>query len=788
MARSLLLGSWAFALLTAATADAAGPNARHSADQLTFHGNARRTGWYDDERQLSPARLRSGRFGLLWESAPLPAAGNTPARLLASPLYVQGVRIDAGGGHPARHDVVFAASATGAVAAIAADSTREVPAGATLWSTRVTSAPCARGTLGILGTPVIDRSAARLYVVACDTEHAWQLHALLLADGREAPGWPLELGPRTINAPGINVNGANQFPGGVVGVQRGALALDAKRGRLYITFGGEPLSGWLLQVDPLRIRVSSAFSITPRTEEGNGGLWSSGGAAIDDDGDVYVASGSSVINALAGKGNAGVYPDSEGNWGQSILRIAADSDGRLRLAGSYTPYNYCQSGGQDIDLGSSTPMLFDLPGGASATPRLLVQGGSKQGNAYLLDRKHLPGGLVRRAPCASGAPADAAHDASLLGPGIQPQFGTPGPLNVFGPYTERHGMGDLARSRSTPAYFADAGGRYFVFAAGTTKAAEDSPVSVPPSLVRLEVVAQRGRPAYLRVDAVQPQLALQNPGAPVVSSRGHRDAVVWVLDVNRPRSASLYGEDPPQPALYALDAATLELLWRSEPGELHAGGKYNEPVVTRGRVFVGTDRIQAYGLRDRASPAMSPRSPAAPPPPAAAPPPPAAAPSTAPAQATPQPPAPGSAAAPPPAPADGTAGRRAGERTGRQRDLCGALRSCHEQQRADIPARSLIEQRSPAFIVDKLLYGSMQVNALGLSDAQVEALARWLGHGTSGSLSRRRSPRAPVRAVQACRHPAVLRARLRGRAASGRCAAPPRAAGRSAAPARHRGG
>jgi hypothetical protein len=71
---------------------------------------------------------------------------------------------------------------------------------------------------------------------------------------------------------------------------------------------------------------------------------------------------------------------------------------------------------------------------------------------------------------------------------------------------------------------------------------------------------------------------------------------VWVLDPNARRSALLVGDEAPQPVLYAFDGMTLRLLWRSVPGQLHASGKYNEPVIARGAVFVGTDRIQAFGL------------------------------------------------------------------------------------------------------------------------------------------------------------------------------------------------
>lgn len=78
-----------------------------------------------------------------------------------------------------------------------------------------------------------------------------------------------------------------------------------------------------------------------------------------------------------------------------------------------------------------------------------------------------------------------------------------------------------------------------------------------------------------------------------------RAGSVWVLEPNARRSAPLIGEGAPQPVLYALDAMTLRPLWKSEPGQLHTSGKYNEPAIARGTVLVGTDRIQAIGLPQR---------------------------------------------------------------------------------------------------------------------------------------------------------------------------------------------
>lgn len=694
--------------------------ARRTPDHLTFHGTPQRTGWYDDERVLTPRAVKSPAFGLLWESAPLPSAVETPPRLFASPLYVERVRIESGAGHPHRHDVVYAASTTGVVAAIAATAAHGVPAGATLWQRRVTEAPCARGTNGILSTPVIDARRARLYVVACDASHAWRVHALELGSGRDVPGWPMELSADAINAPGVNVNGTNRFPSGVASLQRGALNLGPRGERLFVTFGGEPVSGWVIAVDTQRVRVATAFSMTPRTDEGTGGLWASGGPSLDADGDVYVASGSSVLNALANLGAAGVYPDSAGNWGQSIVRLSFDAAGGFRLAGTYTPFDYCQAGSRDLDLGGGAPLVVDLPRGASATPHLLVHGGSKQGNAYLLDRDRMPGSLVKRPPCAENPEAAAARDGSLLPPTAQPPFTTPAPLSVFGPYSWRFGMGDLAKSRTTPAYFRDASGRHFVFATGSQKAAEDSPVSVPPGLVRVEIVATRDAAPYLRVDAAQRELTFLNPGSPTVSSRRSRDAIVWVMDVNKPRSASLYGADPPKPVLYAVDAGTLEVLWRSAPGELHPGGKYNEAVVARGRVFVGTDRIQAFGLRPRgawrgAAAVAAPESNAAAEASSAQESRPSAFSSTSTEAAT--------STSPPIATTPANATVATAEAATLYAVRCAG---CHDQDRADVPSRPAVARRGAAFIRDKLVFGSMQGQALGMTDAQVDAVAAWL--------------------------------------------------------------
>ena len=233
----------------------------------------------------------------------------------------------------------------------------------------------------------------------------------------------------------------------------------------------------------------------------------------------------------------------------------------------------------------------DLPATDTSTPHLITFGG-KQGNQYLVDRDHMPGSLVARAACST----DPATDQSLVPPGLQPQFGGPGPLNVFGPYSDTYGSVDYAKGRSTGAFFRAADGSNFLFVSGSSKAAADSQTTVPPCIVKLRIVTSPGKPAYLAVEASENTFGFLSPGSPWVTSNGPNNAIVWVLVANVPRSASLGGPNVSHPILYALDPVTLQALWISTPSMLNVGGKYNAPAFGRGMVFVGTDRIQAFGI------------------------------------------------------------------------------------------------------------------------------------------------------------------------------------------------
>ena len=645
--------------------------------RATFHADAARTGWRRDETVLTPAVVGAKDFGLVWESPPLDADHGSEARLYASPLYVDRLAITSGPQTGERHDVVIAASNNGHVYAINAARQGDVAPGRILWKTRLGEpcrlqpAPLDGVPTGILSTPVVDVVRGRLYVTHCDPQHRWQAYALELGSGRVLPGWPVTLDEATFNRLNTNAGPSRVPPKRKFDfrVQRGALNLSPDGSQLYVVFG-ESETGWIAAVDTRTPRVSGAFAAVAMPHRGSGGIWGAGGPAIDAEGNVYVVTGSGF----------GGYQDSDGDWAQSVLKLAPPAAKGFALRGTYTPFNYCTTAEKDIDLGAGGVALF--PDVADAAGLRLMTVGGKQGNVYLLDRDHLPGARDRRAPCST----DAASDRSLLAPTSQPAYGTRGPLNVFGPYSEDDAALDLARARSVPAVYRDAEGIEHVFVTGNTKQAPGSSTSIAPSVVRLRVDRATPTAPFLRIDRAHPTLVLGNPGSPMVTSRGAEDALVWILDENAPRSASLQGADAPRPVLYALDARSLDIVWRSAPGELFTSGKYNEPAFGGGQVFVGTDRIQAFGRGGRR---ITDRVPVA--------------------------------TATQDAAVDARLAGVSPATLYAQR--CAA---CHDHPQGNIPPRAVIAARPHPRIVDALSRGVMRPHAAGLSAQQIDDLARYL--------------------------------------------------------------
>jgi hypothetical protein len=561
------------------------------ADVLTAHADRQRTGWFSQERKLTPATLSAGRFGKLWESPEFDAFGKYPARLYATPLYVDGLKIQTKEHHNKTFRVVIAAASTGYVYAVNASQSSGVAPGAILWKTHLDD-PCIlrwdASAMGIVGTPVIDKARKHLYVVSCSATASFRMYALDLATGAVLDGWPVAIDEKTLEQPSINHNPrygdtpAAPWRPGRFSIQRGALNLSLDDRYLFATIGQG--RGWVVAIDTERKTLVSAFSSTPLSEDSIGGIWGSTGVSIDARGNIYAVTGASGSEKHA--------PPLH-NWAQSVLKFDPVSASGFTLRGVYTPFNYCRTEAGDVDVGSSgAAILPDVDGKSTPEDPLLAVGG-KQGNAYLLGQSSFTPPGDERHPCSE----DASTDQSLLSPDPQAQFNKRGPLNIFGPYSDSEGMLDRAKNRATPAYFRNSSGDEYLFYSGNNKDPQDTQVSVAPSLIKLQLLRTPGTQPYLRVEGRAMDFVLKNPGPPVVSSNGGNNAIVWVLDENAQRSALLTGPKAPQPVLYAIDPDTLKVLWKTDPGLLQSSGKYSSPIVADGDVYVGTDRIVAFGQK-----------------------------------------------------------------------------------------------------------------------------------------------------------------------------------------------
>jgi outer membrane protein assembly factor BamB len=112
--------------------------------------------------------------------------------------------------------------------------------------------------------------------------------------------------------------------------------------------------------------------------EQRSGMWSRSGVVVDPDstmgGRVYVATGNGTDNPSAGY------------YGDSVLSLAPDASS---LLGNYAPTNAAMLDADDLDLGSTSPVMLPRQSG-SLTPLLAVQGG-KDAILRLLDRTNLGG-------------------------------------------------------------------------------------------------------------------------------------------------------------------------------------------------------------------------------------------------------------------------------------------------------------------------------------------------------------------------------------------------------------
>jgi hypothetical protein len=205
---------------------------------------------------------------------------------------------------------------------------------------------------GILGTPVIDTAANRIYAVAeiAGTTPVYHLFGLDLGNGAMVLD-------RVIAPTGFDW---------MTQQQRGALAVA--NGYVYVPFGGRAgdcgsYHGWVVAVPT----SGSGSNLEWHTLGNAAGSWAAGGVVVDD----------VSHNVFFSTGNA--IPCDPGVYSDAVVRLSPTLTSPTFFEPADWDTSWCSP---DSDLGSAGPLLI--------SPNLMFQAG-KHGGGYLLDPTNLGG-------------------------------------------------------------------------------------------------------------------------------------------------------------------------------------------------------------------------------------------------------------------------------------------------------------------------------------------------------------------------------------------------------------
>ncbi|TMF88288.1 MAG: hypothetical protein E6I11_01065 [Chloroflexi bacterium] len=214
--------------------------------------------------------------------------------------------------------------------------------------------------MGILGTPVIDTAANRIYAVAeiagptPGSTPVYHLYGIDLATHVQVLDTPI--------APtGFDWK---------IQQERGALALA--NGYVYVPFGGRagdcfdgstPYYGWVVGVPTDGVSSSTVF----QTPSGAESVWAPGGVVVDD----------SSHNVFFATGNA--IPCAGSSLSDAVVRVSPTLTSPAFFEPNDWQSNWCSP---DSDLGSASPLLI--------SPNLMFTAG-KHGGGFLLDPTNLGG-------------------------------------------------------------------------------------------------------------------------------------------------------------------------------------------------------------------------------------------------------------------------------------------------------------------------------------------------------------------------------------------------------------
>jgi hypothetical protein len=514
----------------------------------TRDADAARTGWYPNETNLSPALVAGGTFGKLFTAS-------VNGSVYGQPLVDDGqLLVNTENNYAYGLDPV---------------------SGTTLWSRQFGSPPLASAigcadltpNMGITGTSVVDQATNTEYVV--DDEYVSgtsgpqvdYMHALnLAANGAEEPGFPVQIQGTASNNPAVTFNPTYEL-------QRPGLLL--MNGVVYVAFGAhcdeEPWQGWIAGVSEAG-HLTTMWTSTSTAGDSGGGIWMSGGGLVSDgSGQILFATGNGSSNTTPTPGDT-----PPANLGESVVRLAVQSNGSLKATDFFEPYDASTLDGNDLDFGSGSPIALPSSTFGTATyPHLAVEVG-KEGYVYLLNRDNL-GGFAE---------------------------GPNGTDDVLGRYGPNGGVW------SSPTVWPGDGGWVYVPTASGSVSAGGSQGVLDAYQYGLDGT---GKPTLNLVGTSSDAFGFGTSG-PVVTSSGTTSGSALLWTVWSPDGTGVGAQ------LRAYNPVpvngTMQLVWSAPVG---TASKFNPPGVANNRLYVGTRTGTVEGFGAPVSSPVSGPSPAFPP-------------------------------------------------------------------------------------------------------------------------------------------------------------------------------
>jgi len=333
-------------------------------DWTTFGHDPQRTGWAADEPGLNPKTV--GSLHLQWVSPVKNQSVSLSA--LTAPVGITGVRTPEG-----ERSIVFVAGVNGNVVGLDARTGEEV------WSRQLRTVITPRkgglqGTFvcpgGITATPVIDKRAGILYVIAASGE----LYGLDVASGQ------VRYGPVQFVAPFAK-----------------SWSLNLVDGKVYTTVSlgcGNGRSG-IYEID-VRDKHRPSVRQALLSNGFAAGIWGRGGAVIGEHGKIYGGTADGDTNPAGG------------DYSSTIVAVSQQD---LSIADYFLPPNWTYLKRRDLDVGSTSPVWFRW------NNRNLLAHGSKEGVIYLMDADHL-GGADHQTPLLTSVRLGNDGETCCEGAGI----------------------------------------------------------------------------------------------------------------------------------------------------------------------------------------------------------------------------------------------------------------------------------------------------------------------------------------------------------------------------------